>query len=152
VHDYMHAKVTVADDVVFCGSFNLSHSGEQNAEDMLEIHNAALAGQLAAFVDEVRACYPAVRIEPREPARRSAQTASPQTGACCDRPGSGPPGLKEPGPGARPPDLALSGSRAHRAGRSELAAMRPRSNRRWRARRRGDLRRLAFPDMPRGQA
>ncbi|MGH2970538.1 MAG: phospholipase D-like domain-containing protein, partial [Gaiellaceae bacterium] len=27
VHDYMHAKMTVADDVVFVGSFNLSHSG-----------------------------------------------------------------------------------------------------------------------------
>ena len=26
VHDYMHAKVTVADDTVFIGSFNLSHS------------------------------------------------------------------------------------------------------------------------------
>ena len=37
VHDYMHAKVTVADDVVFIGSFNLSRSGEQNAENVLEI-------------------------------------------------------------------------------------------------------------------
>ena len=27
LHDFMHAKVTVADDVVFCGSFNLSRSG-----------------------------------------------------------------------------------------------------------------------------
>jgi phosphatidylserine/phosphatidylglycerophosphate/cardiolipin synthase-like enzyme len=62
VHDYMHAKVTVADDVVFCGSFNLSHSGEQNAEDMLEIYDAELAEQLAAFVDEVRARYPAVTV------------------------------------------------------------------------------------------
>ena len=26
-HDFMHAKVTVADDVVFAGSFNLSRSG-----------------------------------------------------------------------------------------------------------------------------
>ncbi|HZR90878.1 MAG TPA: phospholipase D-like domain-containing protein [Gaiellaceae bacterium] len=59
VHDFMHAKVTVADDVVFCGSFNLSHSGERNAEDMLELHDAELADQLAAFVDEVRARYPA---------------------------------------------------------------------------------------------
>ena len=37
VHDYMHAKVTVADDVAFVGSFNLSHSGELNAENVLEI-------------------------------------------------------------------------------------------------------------------
>ena len=62
VHDYMHAKVTVCDDVVFVGSFNLSHSGESNAENVLEIKDAALARQLAAFVDEVRARYPAVEL------------------------------------------------------------------------------------------
>jgi phosphatidylserine/phosphatidylglycerophosphate/cardiolipin synthase-like enzyme len=58
-HDYMHAKVTVADDVVFCGSFNLSRSGELNAENVLEIHDAALAEQMADYIDEVRARYPA---------------------------------------------------------------------------------------------
>jgi phosphatidylserine/phosphatidylglycerophosphate/cardiolipin synthase-like enzyme len=57
-HDFMHAKVTIADDVVFTGSFNLSRSGEQNAEDVLEIHDADLADRLAAYVDEVRALYP----------------------------------------------------------------------------------------------
>ncbi len=64
VHDYMHAKVTVADDVVFVGSFNLSHSGELNAENVLEIADPALAEQLAAFVDTVRARYPAVDLPP----------------------------------------------------------------------------------------
>jgi phosphatidylserine/phosphatidylglycerophosphate/cardiolipin synthase-like enzyme len=63
VHDYMHAKVTVADDVVFLGSFNLSHSGEQNAENVLEIADAALADRLARFVDEVRGKYPAVDLD-----------------------------------------------------------------------------------------
>jgi phosphatidylserine/phosphatidylglycerophosphate/cardiolipin synthase-like enzyme len=58
VHDYMHAKVTVADDTVFCGSFNLSRSGEQIAENVLEIRDPTLADRLAAFVDEVRARYP----------------------------------------------------------------------------------------------
>ena len=58
-HDYMHAKVTVADDVVFCGSFNLSRSGEMNAENVLEIQDAALADRLAAYIDEVRGRYPA---------------------------------------------------------------------------------------------
>jgi phosphatidylserine/phosphatidylglycerophosphate/cardiolipin synthase-like enzyme len=57
-HDFMHAKVTVADNAVFLGSFNLSRSGEQNAEDVLEVHDAALADRLAAYVDEVRAVYP----------------------------------------------------------------------------------------------
>ena len=62
LHDFMHAKVTVADDVVFCGSFNLSRSGERNAEDMLELHDAALAGELAMYVDAVRGRYPAVSL------------------------------------------------------------------------------------------
>ncbi|HET9114555.1 MAG TPA: phospholipase D-like domain-containing protein [Gaiellaceae bacterium] len=62
VHDYMHAKVTVADDRVFVGSFNLSHSGEENAENVLELEDAQLADRLAAFVDEVRGRYPAVAV------------------------------------------------------------------------------------------
>jgi len=62
LHDFMHAKVTVADDVVFCGSFNLSRSGERNAEDMLEIHDPGLADELAEFVDGVRARYPVMQL------------------------------------------------------------------------------------------
>jgi phosphatidylserine/phosphatidylglycerophosphate/cardiolipin synthase-like enzyme len=58
VHDFMHAKITVADDVIFTGSFNLSRSGEQNAENVVEIEDAALAERLAAYVDGVRARYP----------------------------------------------------------------------------------------------
>ena len=58
VHDYMHAKVTVADDTVFAGSFNLSRSGELNAENVLEIRDAELAERMAAFIDTVRASYP----------------------------------------------------------------------------------------------
>jgi phosphatidylserine/phosphatidylglycerophosphate/cardiolipin synthase-like enzyme len=48
----------VADDVVFTGSFNLSRSGEENAENMVEIVDAGLADRLAGFVDDVRARYP----------------------------------------------------------------------------------------------
>ena len=58
VHDFMHAKVVVADDTSFVGSFNLSRSGERNAENVVEIRDAALADRLAAYVDEVRARYP----------------------------------------------------------------------------------------------
>ena len=50
----MHAKVTVADDVVFAGSFNLSRSGEMNAENVLEVHDPELADRLAAFIDAIR--------------------------------------------------------------------------------------------------
>jgi phosphatidylserine/phosphatidylglycerophosphate/cardiolipin synthase-like enzyme len=69
VHDYMHAKVTVADDVVFIGSFNLSRSGEENAENVLEIADAALAERMAAFVDAVRARYPAIAVPDQWSAR-----------------------------------------------------------------------------------
>jgi phosphatidylserine/phosphatidylglycerophosphate/cardiolipin synthase-like enzyme len=62
VHDYMHAKVTVADDVVFIGSFNLSRSGEENAENVLEIADAGLAERMAAFVDGVRGRYPTIAV------------------------------------------------------------------------------------------
>jgi phosphatidylserine/phosphatidylglycerophosphate/cardiolipin synthase-like enzyme len=64
VHDYMHAKVTVCDDVAFVGSFNLSHSGEVNAENVLELHGASLARRLAAYVDDVRGRYPPVVLPP----------------------------------------------------------------------------------------
>src|SRR5689334_12472520 len=62
LHDFMHAKVVVADDVVFVGSFNLSHSGEKNAENVLELADAELAKRLSAFVDEVRSRYPAASL------------------------------------------------------------------------------------------
>jgi phosphatidylserine/phosphatidylglycerophosphate/cardiolipin synthase-like enzyme len=59
VHDFMHAKVAVADDTSFVGSFNLSRSGERNAENVVEIRDAAIADRLAAYIDEIRARYPA---------------------------------------------------------------------------------------------
>jgi phosphatidylserine/phosphatidylglycerophosphate/cardiolipin synthase-like enzyme len=58
VHNFMHAKLTVADDTVFTGSFNLSRSGELNAENVLEVTDPELAERLAAYVDEVRGRYP----------------------------------------------------------------------------------------------
>jgi phosphatidylserine/phosphatidylglycerophosphate/cardiolipin synthase-like enzyme len=61
VRDFMHAKVAVVDDVVFTGSFNFSRSGEQNAENVLEIEDPPLADRLATYVDKVRARYPRFR-------------------------------------------------------------------------------------------
>jgi len=66
VHDFMHAKVTVVDDTAFVGSFNLSRSGEENAENVLEIEDDAIAAQLAAFVDGVRARYPRLDLSAEE--------------------------------------------------------------------------------------
>jgi len=60
LHDFMHAKIVVADDTVFTGSFNLSHSGEKNAENVVEISDAGLAAKLADYVDAVRGRYPPV--------------------------------------------------------------------------------------------
>jgi phosphatidylserine/phosphatidylglycerophosphate/cardiolipin synthase-like enzyme len=58
LHDFMHAKLTVTDDTVFTGSFNLSRSGERNAENVVEVTDAELAERLAAYVDHVRGLYP----------------------------------------------------------------------------------------------
>jgi phosphatidylserine/phosphatidylglycerophosphate/cardiolipin synthase-like enzyme len=48
------------------GSFNLSHSGERNAENVLEIEDGELAERLAAFVDNIRGRYPAAPLPPGE--------------------------------------------------------------------------------------
>jgi len=56
----MHAKVTVADDTVFVGSFNLSRSGEMNAENVVEVRDPELAERLAAFIDAIRERYEAM--------------------------------------------------------------------------------------------
>ena len=58
LHDFMHAKIVVADDTSFVGSFNFSRSGERNAENVLEIRDPATADRLAAYVDDIRARYP----------------------------------------------------------------------------------------------
>jgi len=57
VHDFMHAKILVADDYVYMGSFNLSHSGESNAENVLQIESAAVADTCAAYIDKIAARY-----------------------------------------------------------------------------------------------
>jgi phosphatidylserine/phosphatidylglycerophosphate/cardiolipin synthase-like enzyme len=57
VHDFMHAKILVADDYVYAGSFNLSHSGEMNAENVIQIHSPAMAEICVAYIDRVAARY-----------------------------------------------------------------------------------------------
>ena len=66
-HDFMHAKVTVADDWVFAGSFNLSRSGEMNAENVVEVQDAELADRLAGFIDEIRERYEPMPVPVGEP-------------------------------------------------------------------------------------
>ncbi len=62
LHDFMHAKVVVADDTTFVGSFNFSRSGERNAENVLEIRDPAIADALSHFVDDIRARYPRATV------------------------------------------------------------------------------------------
>jgi phosphatidylserine/phosphatidylglycerophosphate/cardiolipin synthase-like enzyme len=50
-HDFMHNKIVVADDTVITGSYNLSHSATENAENVLMIRDAGLADRYAAYVD-----------------------------------------------------------------------------------------------------
>jgi phosphatidylserine/phosphatidylglycerophosphate/cardiolipin synthase-like enzyme len=57
VHDFMHAKILVADDYVYTGSFNLSHSGEENAENVLQIESHAVAELCVRYIDQVAARY-----------------------------------------------------------------------------------------------
>jgi phosphatidylserine/phosphatidylglycerophosphate/cardiolipin synthase-like enzyme len=57
LHDYMHAKAIVIDDQVFTGSYNFSHSGEENAENLLALTSAPLADLFAGFIQRVSARY-----------------------------------------------------------------------------------------------
>ena len=87
VQDFMHAKVVVADDVSFVGSFNFSRSGERNAENVVEIHDAATADALASYVDDVRARYPAATPPAYEAHETTARPATrvPQGSATSHR-------------------------------------------------------------------
>ena len=63
VHDFMHAKILVADDYVYTGSFNLSHSGEANAENVIQIESAEIAEMCCDYIDQVSAKYGGVPVK-----------------------------------------------------------------------------------------
>jgi phosphatidylserine/phosphatidylglycerophosphate/cardiolipin synthase-like enzyme len=64
VHDFMHAKCLVADDSVFTGSYNLSHSGEDNAENVLEIDHGPTADLFASYIERLAVRYSQPASEP----------------------------------------------------------------------------------------
>ena len=59
MHDYMHAKAVVVDGSIVTGSYNLSRGGGDNAENVLDITNGALADRFVHFADQVAARYAA---------------------------------------------------------------------------------------------
>jgi phosphatidylserine/phosphatidylglycerophosphate/cardiolipin synthase-like enzyme len=57
VHDFMHAKITVADDTSSSARSTSPTPASCNAENVLEIADAALADRLAAQIDAWRERY-----------------------------------------------------------------------------------------------
>jgi len=57
VHDYMHAKLVVCDGLMITGSYNCSHSGEMNAENVVEVRSRAFADRAAVFAEAVHDRY-----------------------------------------------------------------------------------------------
>lgn len=57
VHDYMHAKIVVVDDTVFTGSYNFSHSGENNAENLLRFDSSLMADGCVDYIEGLIARY-----------------------------------------------------------------------------------------------
>jgi phosphatidylserine/phosphatidylglycerophosphate/cardiolipin synthase-like enzyme len=58
-HDFMHNKVLVCDDTVITGSYNLSHSAEENAENLLMIEDRDLADRYSGYIDSLAHRYAA---------------------------------------------------------------------------------------------
>jgi phosphatidylserine/phosphatidylglycerophosphate/cardiolipin synthase-like enzyme len=56
-HDFMHDKVMVIDDTVITGSYNFSRSAEFNAENILFIESASLAGTYSDYIDHLKSKY-----------------------------------------------------------------------------------------------
>lgn len=63
-HDFMHNKVVVADDTVVTGSYNLSHSATENAENVLVVHDPQLADRYSAYIDGLVKRYGSASTRP----------------------------------------------------------------------------------------
>jgi phosphatidylserine/phosphatidylglycerophosphate/cardiolipin synthase-like enzyme len=53
LHNFMHDKVVVADDVVLTGSYNFSLSAEHNAENAVLLRDGNLAEQYRGYVEQL---------------------------------------------------------------------------------------------------
>jgi phosphatidylserine/phosphatidylglycerophosphate/cardiolipin synthase-like enzyme len=54
----MHNKVAVADDKVVTGSFNFSTNATRNAENIVVIHDKAVADAYADYIGDLLKLYP----------------------------------------------------------------------------------------------
>ncbi len=52
-HDFMHNKIVLVDDTVITGSYNLSHSATENAENVLFLHDSGLASTYNSYIDRL---------------------------------------------------------------------------------------------------
>jgi phosphatidylserine/phosphatidylglycerophosphate/cardiolipin synthase-like enzyme len=57
MHNFMHNKVLVCDDVIATGSFNLSSNATKNAENSLIIADPTLADLYSDYIDQVVKAY-----------------------------------------------------------------------------------------------
>ena len=141
-HDFMHAKVVVADDVSFVGSFNFSRSGEKNAENVLELHDAGPRTGSRPSWTRCAAAVPADDAAPhrgtkrvREVCRHHPGEERPRVPARhCDRGGrrrdgsGGPPSAPRRGARCSPPTtrgIAASTGCPWRPGRRDRGGDRP---------------------------
>jgi phosphatidylserine/phosphatidylglycerophosphate/cardiolipin synthase-like enzyme len=56
-HDFMHNKILLVDDLVITGSYNFSHSAEQNAENILFVESPSLAVAYSRYIDHLTRRY-----------------------------------------------------------------------------------------------
>jgi phosphatidylserine/phosphatidylglycerophosphate/cardiolipin synthase-like enzyme len=57
IHDFMHNKTLVVDDVTITGSYNFSHSAQSNAENILAIESPAFAEKVVAYTRHLAERY-----------------------------------------------------------------------------------------------
>ena len=57
IHDFMHNKVLVSDNVLITGSFNFSESAMHNAENIVVIHDKTLADRYVTYIEKLIAVY-----------------------------------------------------------------------------------------------
>jgi phosphatidylserine/phosphatidylglycerophosphate/cardiolipin synthase-like enzyme len=57
IHDFMHLKVLVSDDVLTTGSYNFSANAERNAENQVHLTDPATVAAYVTYLSEVTAAY-----------------------------------------------------------------------------------------------